>query len=172
MYCRLFKMRPKKGKISIVVAMLLVLVTALLIIFIFGEPINKAFAAVTDPLLKKIGLEEDGSGQQAPQPQLAPCPAPTVVSCYYNLGSNTIQLLWNGVSGATNYKMEWARKDLEYGDQTAITGETWRITSSTSGYTSGLLRRTGRTVTEYKLHTRVESGNTCTAPSSWSVECY
>lgn len=49
--------------------MLVIAVTALLILGIFGEPIKKAFAAVTNPLLKKIGLE-DGSEQQIVEQEL------------------------------------------------------------------------------------------------------
>lgn len=63
-------MKPKHGKISIVVAMAVVVVTGLLILGIFGEPIKKAFAAVTDPLLKKIGLGEDGSEKKIVEQEL------------------------------------------------------------------------------------------------------
>jgi hypothetical protein len=63
-------MKFKKGKISIVVFMLIAVIAGLLIIGIFGEPIKKAFAAVTDPLLKKVGLEEDDSEQQIVEEEL------------------------------------------------------------------------------------------------------
>ena len=63
-------MKLKKGKIDIVVFMLVAAIAGLLIWSIFGEPIKKAFAAVTDPLLKKVGLEEDKSEQQKVEQEL------------------------------------------------------------------------------------------------------
>src|SRR3989338_2712805 len=64
MSCHLFKMKLKNGKIDIVAFMFLAVIAGLLIMGIFGEPIKKAFAAVTDPLLKKIGLDDDSEQEE------------------------------------------------------------------------------------------------------------
>ena len=57
-------MKLKNGKIDIVAFMFLAVIAGLLIMGIFGEPIKKAFAAVTDPLLKKIGLDDDSEQEE------------------------------------------------------------------------------------------------------------
>ncbi len=63
-------MKLKKGKIDIVPFMVAAVIAGLLIMWAFGEPIKKAFASATDPLLKKIGLEEGESEQQAVEQEL------------------------------------------------------------------------------------------------------
>ena len=70
MSCLLFKIKSKKGNISLVVAVFVIVVIGLLIMGIFGEQIKNAFTAATDPLLKRVGLEEDDSEQQVVEQEL------------------------------------------------------------------------------------------------------
>ncbi|MBI2642249.1 MAG: hypothetical protein HYW97_00145 [Candidatus Wildermuthbacteria bacterium] len=107
----------------------------------------------------------------------AQCAAPQNLTCTYNNqttflhNADTLTLSWGGITGVTNYFMEWARFDKSYGDGTDITGQTSRTVGGTSGDSTKLSANK-----TYKLHVRADtvSGSACSVPGAFSadIECY
>jgi len=92
----------------------------------------------------------------------AVCSASDGLTCS-GQSAHAINLSWNALSGATNYRVEWCNASYSFGDANCCSGTCYAVTSDTSYYIYGL-----NIGTSYKFRVRVDSASGCTTPGVWS----
>lgn len=106
----------------------------------------------------------DGKSDSAdPACVLPTCASPSNIS-YGLVTANSIEIQWQAVSGATQYRLEWI-STIQYADPACTR---WGVCTLTTSNTSATVRYL-QSSTEYQFRVQVAVSNgSCAVPSSWT----